>query len=76
MLELICYMKIEKAIKELKILNPTQRHVFFENFDGQLPGIRFKKHAYQNISDGNVDNMVVCRDSFCDRMYLMELVLI
>lgn len=66
-------MNIEKAVKEIKMLNPTQRHVFFENFEGKIPGVQFKKHSYQSLPELDANNTVVCRDSFNNKMYLMEI---
>ncbi len=67
-------MNINKAISELKALNPTQRHIFFENFMDQIPNLQFKKHPYRNLANVDAEKTVVCRDGFYNIMYLMELI--
>jgi len=66
-------LREEIVIDELKKLNPTQRHIFFEKVANNIPWLKFKKHPYENMQNIEAKNSIVCRDSFHNRMYLIEL---
>lgn len=67
-------IEFKVAVSELKNLNPTQRHVFFDNFKNSIPGIICKKHLYESLGKLPSENLMICRDPFANKMYLMELI--